>query len=82
MGNTGSCLNSRIRDDEFLEKEMKIYRWRSDQKTNAFLPRVMIRNGAMERKQQQFKRFIEDSNDSAFLDIEEFKERVRQGVES
>lgn len=60
---------------------MKIYRWRSDQRANAFLPRVTFRNGALARKQQQFKRFIEDSNDSAFLDIEEFKEKVREGAE-
>lgn len=61
---------------------MKIYRWRSDQRANAFLPRVSFRSGALARKQQQFKRFIEDSSDSAFLDIQEFKERQREDAES
>lgn len=68
-GNVNSCLNGRIRDDEFIETEMKIYRWRSDNRSNAFLPRVTFRNGALARKQQQFKRFIEESSDSAFLDL-------------
>lgn len=60
---------------------MRIYRWRSDQRNNAFLPRVTFRSGALARKQQQFKRFIEDSSDSAFLDIEEFREKAREAAD-
>ena len=49
---------------------MLTYEWRSDRRYNTYIPRVTIEFGPQALKQQQFLKFIDDSKESNYLNLE------------
>jgi hypothetical protein len=53
---------------------MRIYRWRSDSRSNAFLPRVTLHSAPLARQRHNFSRFLEESTHD-FLDVGKFRKQ-------
>lgn len=54
---------------------MMTYEWRSDLRYNTFIPRVTIEAGSQASKKQQFIKFIDDSKERNYLNLEQFHQK-------